>query len=229
MANTCYTTVKFYGDKEEMNKLGELMDKVRIVEETKWAKEHVESGRGSWLGSIALAMGYAVDGLALFHDEETGSFDIRPKTDQTELTSIRGFISLQKNEIDSDDPYVMAEIRSSWIPPRDLIETIESYCDVFSDWIAEEGGNDIYINTDPDIWEEIFELDTAEDCHYPGSEEELLQIANDEYGLDVNSYEELEAKIGKGECADWRLSAYKDKDGNPWYLIRREQASAGNA
>lgn len=88
-----------------------------------------------------------------------------------------------------------------------------------------ERPNELEVNTNPEVFDQIFDLITDDDDYYPASEEELLSIAKD-YGLNPRSYEELEAMIFNDESGDltcWTVHAYTNEEDEPWYLIRRKE------
>ena len=232
MANWCLTRIEFFGNKDSLEKLKTLITKAEKVQQAKWYKDNINDRTGLWLGSIALAMTNESGGLTLCHDSKTDVFAIIPMTVQPPLAACDDFIRFAETEPSSDDDLLRAEITSKWAPPMELIEAIEAYCGVSTDWVAAEPNAYIFINTNPFKWPGIFDLHTSEKDYHPSSEEELLQIVNDNYGLKVTSYDELRQKIASdisGKLKSWYVYPYSDRHWNPWYQIRKEQASAGNA
>lgn len=227
MPNWCSTSVTFHGDtNESLNKFTNLIQKAGEVEKTDWFKDNVDF-HGLWLGSLALAMGYAVDDNALY--EGSSGLTISQKKDQHTIERCRGTIYFN-DEAPVNNEFT-ADIESAWAPPEELLDAICEYCGVTCEWIASEPGCCIFINTNPSVYEEIFVLDTEDDIHYLSSEQALLDLVSQKFDIKVASVEELADYIENdidGKCEYWCLDAYSDRNGTPWYIIDRTRKDNDN-
>lgn len=218
MPNWCSTTIQFTPkDGGNMDAFMALLEKVNTFEETPWFKKNVGFPH-VWLGSIAMVMGYEVDGMALSVDEHTGEFNVCPKTTQPDIQGCRGYIEF---EFDPEQELYMGFVESAWAPPEELIDAIEEYCSIDTDWIAYEPGCEVFVNSNLDTFPDMFVFETENDTYYPVSEKELLDIALS-VGVVAGSYEELKQIIDQGDFY-WSLNPYTDVYGEPWYLIKRKE------
>lgn len=225
MPNWCSTNVSFYGRDAELESLRSVVKHAQEIETTDWFKENVGFSN-VWLGSIAMALGYAVDDCVAIRDKETGNYTIVNRTDEPVISGCRGCMYLDSISTYEYRNRIYVDVDSAWAPPEELIEAIEAYCGVSADWIATEPGCGVFINTNPDTFGEIFELDTSDDFYYPSSEKELLNIVRDKYGVIADSYEDLYEQVHaeNDALADWSVNAYTDINGTPWYIINRQNS-----
>jgi len=110
----------------------------------------------------------------------------------------RGFI-LAINDLNENDDYFVIEVQTAWEPPSELFDCIlQQYNGVSCVYIAEEGGEGIYINTDINgtIFPDRYILYT-DDTGFLYFEDEitLINYANSYTEKTFNSFEEIKDYI----------------------------------
>ncbi len=141
-------------------------------------------------GSLKIIMQCWVLGtLILYHSK------FRKKSNISwENKGCRGFI-LGIDDLNENDDYFVIEVQTAWEPPSELFDCIlQQYNGVSCIYIAEEGGEGIYINTDTSgkIFPDRYILYTDDTGFlYFKDEITLINYANSYTGKTFNSFEEI--------------------------------------
>ena len=187
MPNWCSTTFSFYhnGTKEGEAALADLHDK---IEEYTKEPSRVKNGFGpKWLGNVA-------DGFGI--DWNT--------------VECRGEI-IDITDVENDGGYRAFRVytETAWGPMPDMWEEIigQRYQDqIMFEYIAEEPGNGVFINTDcegiffPDRYRAEKEDDDEFYEEYFTSDEELEKFLKEKYGIEEPTFDSAREKAAEFGC-----------------------------
>ena len=190
MANWCTNDVIFHGEKTNILAMWVLINQA-FEEEFKDIIRTKFDADGSWCGYLAFMFGGSVDGVSL----EKGHLIEDPTSDQI---SCRGFLQ-EEPQLSPDKKSIRFFVESAWGPLDELWQLMAALCEVEVDYIAEEPGCEIYINTDVSgqyFSDRYILFDENTGCDYFANEKHFLEAFNELTGQDSHSFAEAK-KISK--------------------------------
>lgn len=214
MPNWCCTTVCFYGDNEALNKLEEKIKEAEALEKDEWIQNNVGFSKSQWMGNIVLVCGGITCGMTLKNGK------VLPYQGKKTEIHCRGTMigELVRNE---DSIYIDFEEAGS--PKEEVYQLIADKCGLSYDYIAEEYGFDLFINTNPKIFEEaarFYNHNTGFENYYTlEGKDTLLEDLHRELDIQALSIDEAIKKVNfynKKNNTHIKLEFYTDREGNRW-------------
>ncbi len=191
MANWCTNDVIFHGEKTNILAMWGLIKQAFSEEFKEIIRTKFEDADSSWCGYLAFMFGASVDGASL----EKGQLIEDPSSDSI---SCRGFFQGDP-ELSLDNGSIRFFVESAWAPLADLWQLMAEQCEVDVDYVAEEPGCGIYINTDVSgqyFSDRYILFDENTGCDYFANEKHFLEAFNELTGQDSHSFAEAK-KISK--------------------------------
>lgn len=215
MPNWCCTTVCFYGDNEALNKLEKKIREAEDLEKDEWIQSNVDFSKSHWMGNIVLVCGGITCGMALRNGR------VLPYQGEKTETHCRGTMIGEPVRYE-DSIYIDFEEAGS--PREGVYQLIADECGLSYDYIADEYGFDLFINTNPKIFDEVARfynhIGTGFEKYYTLEDiDTLLEDLQKELSISVCSIDEAIRKVdfyNKRNNTYVKLEFYTDRERNRW-------------
>lgn len=174
MANWCTNDVIFHGEKANILTMWVLIEQAFTKEFKELIRTKFERADTNWCGYLVFMFGGSVDGVTL----NKGHLIEDPSS---EHISCRGFLEGDP-ELSPDKKEIRLFVESAWLPLSELWQLMADLCEVEVDYVAEEPGCGIYINTDVSgryFIDRYILFDENTGCDYFDTEENVLMAFKD--------------------------------------------------